>query len=250
MAAPHVAGVVALCIDEADADGPCEGKPPAEVITHMRSDAGDYNNANPEYGFCRDPNNAPLSSRYYGFLTRPVSSLALPLPPLDCGSSASSDPEPSPPPSDSDPPPEGEPPADSDPPPENEPPADSDPPLEGEPPPTDEGQPISNQFRFGKVNRNLRRGIARLIVRVPGPGRVIVRPNKRVRRFARRAGEPGAVAVRVRPRGKAQRRVSRRRCERSDKRRLRVRVRARVTYRPTGGAPRTKQRRVRLVRRC
>jgi hypothetical protein len=125
--------------------------------------------------------------------------------------------------------------------------------------------PISNQFSFGGLSRNLNRGIARLAVRVPGPGRVVLRRTKQVRRAVRRvtgdgggAGLAGArvaqsasvVRLPVRPRGKAQRRISKRRCARSGKRRLAVRVRARVTYRPVGGAPRTQQRRVRLVRRC
>jgi hypothetical protein len=133
-------------------------------------------------------------------------------------------------------------------------------PAPPEPTPPNGDQPISNQFSFGKVNLNRKRGIARLIVRVPGPGRVALRRTKRVRRAVTRveaarwatgsAQATKRAKLRVRPRGKAQRRVSNRRCKRSGKKRLRVRVRARVTYRPTGGAPRTKQRRVRLVKRC
>ncbi len=70
MASPHMAGVVALCIDEAGVAGPCKGMTPAQVIAHVRSDAQSYNNANPNYGFEGDPISNPVTGFYYGFLTR------------------------------------------------------------------------------------------------------------------------------------------------------------------------------------
>jgi hypothetical protein len=39
------------------------------VISFLRTDAANYNNAHLAYGFNGDPNN-PIGSRYYGFLTR------------------------------------------------------------------------------------------------------------------------------------------------------------------------------------
>lgn len=65
MASPHMAGTVALCI----ASGPCSGLSPVSIITKMRADAANYNNANINYGFYGDPIE-PISGRYYGYLTR------------------------------------------------------------------------------------------------------------------------------------------------------------------------------------
>ncbi|HEV2766499.1 MAG TPA: S8 family serine peptidase, partial [Acidimicrobiales bacterium] len=50
MAAPHVAGVVALCLGEAGAAGPCSGLKPAQVIAKVRSDAAAHNTPANGYG--------------------------------------------------------------------------------------------------------------------------------------------------------------------------------------------------------
>jgi hypothetical protein len=75
MATPHVAGVVALCIDEAGVEGECAGLDPDQVIDHVRADAEAYNEAEHPcagnalgYGFLGDPLNQP-GDAYYGFLT-------------------------------------------------------------------------------------------------------------------------------------------------------------------------------------
>jgi len=70
MAAPHISGVVALCVNESGVDGPCASMTPAQTITYLRSDAQTYNNANPNYGFTNDPISNPIAGVYYGFLTR------------------------------------------------------------------------------------------------------------------------------------------------------------------------------------
>ncbi len=60
MASPHVAGLVALCID-----GPCGGMTPSDIITTLRTDAA----LQPaSYGFTDDPS-SPNGSRYYGYLS-------------------------------------------------------------------------------------------------------------------------------------------------------------------------------------
>ena len=66
MAAPHVAGSVALCLNEGGASGPCSG-PPAQVIQQMRSRAEDHLAANAGFGFTGDPSD-PVSGRYFGHL--------------------------------------------------------------------------------------------------------------------------------------------------------------------------------------
>jgi subtilisin family serine protease len=60
MASPHVAGLVARCIDA----GPCAGMTPAEIIAKLRSDAA----ARPaDDGFAGDTHR-PLNGKYYGNL--------------------------------------------------------------------------------------------------------------------------------------------------------------------------------------
>ena len=60
MASPHVAGLVARCIDA----GPCAGLAPAQIIAKLRDDAA----ARPAgSGFFGDPNQ-PVESRVYGHL--------------------------------------------------------------------------------------------------------------------------------------------------------------------------------------
>lgn len=64
-AAPHAAGVVALCA----ANGACAGLTPRQIIQKLRADAEVYTRANPSWGFTGDPTR-PVTGRYYGFLTR------------------------------------------------------------------------------------------------------------------------------------------------------------------------------------
>ena len=64
-AAPHVAGTVALCLDDAGVAGPCAGLPPDQVIQRVRADAsGAGTLAN---GFAGDPLR-PLGGRTGGWL--------------------------------------------------------------------------------------------------------------------------------------------------------------------------------------
>jgi CSLREA domain-containing protein len=107
------------------------------------------------------------------------------------------------------------------------------------PPPPPPPPPVSNNFTFGKLKLNRRRGIAFLFVRVPGAGRVVLRGPK-VRRVVRNPRGAARVRLPIRARPKVRRRLLRT---------GRIRTRVRVTYRPTGGTPRTKTRRVRLIKK-
>jgi subtilisin family serine protease len=60
MASPHVAGLVARCIDA----GPCAGMTPAQIIAKLRSDAA---SRPADQGFSGDPNH-PIDGKYYGNL--------------------------------------------------------------------------------------------------------------------------------------------------------------------------------------
>ncbi len=67
MATPHVAGVVALCLGEADATGPCSGLTPAQVRQRVQADAEARTLGTGGYGFAGDPLR-PVSGRSYGYL--------------------------------------------------------------------------------------------------------------------------------------------------------------------------------------
>jgi hypothetical protein len=105
-----------------------------------------------------------------------------------------------------------------------------------------------NRFRFVKLRRNLRKGTAVLVVRVPGAGGVRLAKNRKLRGAGVRARKAGNVKLRIRPRGKPRRRLARR-SRKGRKKVARLRVKARVTYRPAGGSPRTKVKRFKLVRK-
>jgi subtilisin family serine protease len=62
-AAPHVAGAVALCLDDGGIAGPCAGLSPADIVQRLRADAaGAATTAN---GFNGDPLR-PVTGRFYG----------------------------------------------------------------------------------------------------------------------------------------------------------------------------------------
>ncbi len=64
MASPHVAGLVARCIDA----GPCAGKSPAEIIAKIKSDADARPAAS---GFMGDPHK-PVPNKFYGSLVNDI----------------------------------------------------------------------------------------------------------------------------------------------------------------------------------
>ena len=67
MAAPHVAGSVALCLGSDASPGPCAGLTPAQVIDRMRADAAAHAAEVPAFGFLGDLA-TPAVGRFYGSL--------------------------------------------------------------------------------------------------------------------------------------------------------------------------------------
>jgi subtilisin len=67
MAAPHVAGSVALCLGTATLPGPCAGLSPTDIVAKMRADADARSAAGRFYGFAGDLLR-PLAGRIYGSL--------------------------------------------------------------------------------------------------------------------------------------------------------------------------------------
>ena len=65
MATPHVAGTVALCINDNGVSGPCAGLTVAQKVQKIRTDAQAH--ATLANGFNGDPNHL-VAGRYYGYL--------------------------------------------------------------------------------------------------------------------------------------------------------------------------------------
>ena len=68
--APHVAGAVALCLNDGGVAGPCAGLTPAQVASKVRSDAATA--ATAANGFVGDPLH-PVTGKYYGYLVNALS---------------------------------------------------------------------------------------------------------------------------------------------------------------------------------
>jgi subtilisin family serine protease len=64
-AAPHVAGTVALCLNDGGVAGPCSSLTPAQIIAKVRSDAAA--SATSANGFVGDPLH-PITGKYFGYL--------------------------------------------------------------------------------------------------------------------------------------------------------------------------------------
>ncbi len=97
----------------------------------------------------------------------------------------------------------------------------------------------SNRFRFGKIKRNRRNGTARLQIKVPGPGVLVLR-GKKVRYVKHKATKAGSTFLTVRPKI---------RLNKALKRRHHVKVKVRVTFTPTGGKTSAKSKSLKLIRR-
>ena len=108
----------------------------------------------------------------------------------------------------------------------------------GGPPPN--GDAISNEFSFGKVKKNRKRGTAKLTVNVPGGGELELAKSKKVKAAGKRAEAPGDVRLPIKPKGKAKRKLNDR---------GKAKVKAAVTFTPDGGEPNIQSKRVRLVKR-
>ena len=92
----------------------------------------------------------------------------------------------------------------------------------------------SNQFTLGKLKRNLAKGTAKLMVKVPGPGTLTLRGKGLVRR-RRTVSAAGAVKLLLKAKGSKQKKLNAT---------GRVRVKPRITFTPTGGGARTKTKKV------
>lgn len=85
--------------------------------------------------------------------------------------------------------------------------------------------------------RNTKTGTAKLRVRLPGPGELLLDKTKRVRADTDEVPGAGKVWLKVRPRPRAKSQLA-------DTGKLKVN--AQVTYTPTGGEPNTESKNVKL----
>jgi hypothetical protein len=90
----------------------------------------------------------------------------------------------------------------------------------------------SNSFRLSKPRLHKRRGTATLVAKLPGAGKLVLK-GRRIHRRVKEPTDAGKRKLGVKPTGKKRRKL--RRCGTAS-------VKAKVTYTPTGGGPRTKTR--------
>jgi hypothetical protein len=98
---------------------------------------------------------------------------------------------------------------------------------------------VSNRIRFNRLKLNRRNGTAVLFVKVPGPGRVVLK-GRGVRRVARSTQRAKRVRLPIKPKVRLRHFV---------KRHGKARIRVEVTFWPVGGEPRTIEKAVVLRRK-
>ena len=93
---------------------------------------------------------------------------------------------------------------------------------------------------FVKVKKNMRKGTARLTVKVPGPGELDLAKTKKVKAAEESAFAAGTENLLVKARGKARKKLNAK---------GKVTVNAKVTYTPEGGEPpNTESKKINLIR--
>jgi 6-phosphogluconolactonase (cycloisomerase 2 family) len=101
----------------------------------------------------------------------------------------------------------------------------------------------SNEFSFGKVKRNKRKGTAKLTIEIAeGPGELELAKTKKVKADDEAVEADGAAEdkLKIKPKGKARKRLGKK---------GKAKVKAEVTYTPDGGQPNTASKRIRLIKR-
>jgi hypothetical protein len=105
--------------------------------------------------------------------------------------------------------------------------------------------PPSNQFKFGHLTRNEKRGTAKLTVIVPGPGTLTLtgkglanqRPALRARVLGKAVSTAGKVKLLVKAKAKKKKKLNQT---------GKAKVKAKVTYTPTGGTAHVERKKITL----
>jgi hypothetical protein len=98
----------------------------------------------------------------------------------------------------------------------------------------------SSEFGFGEVDKNRKKGTAKLAVEVPQAGALELDQTKKVKGATADAACNGEVSLPVKARGKTKRKL---------KRKGKAKVKAKVTFEPTGGDPTTHAEKVKLKKK-
>lgn len=100
--------------------------------------------------------------------------------------------------------------------------------------------PPSNDFSFGKLKRNKRKGTAKLTVNLPGPGDVELAATRKLKGAAKRAEVQGSLKLKLTPKKGQRAKLAKK---------GKAKVQAKVTYTPDKGDPNTKTKKVKLKRK-
>ena len=98
--------------------------------------------------------------------------------------------------------------------------------------------PPSNLFSISAKRLNRSKGTATLIVSVPGPGQLVL-SGKGIKKQRKNASAAGKVNVKVISTGKKKRELEGTGA---------VKVKAKITFTPTGGSPNSKTTKIRLIK--
>jgi Glucose / Sorbosone dehydrogenase len=110
-----------------------------------------------------------------------------------------------------------------------------------QPPPPPPSEPLpSNDFSFGRLKKNKKKGIAKLTVKLPGSGELQLAKTKKVKADNEVAEDEGKEKLQVKPKGKAKKALNRK---------GKAKVKAEVTYTPEGGEPNNESKTVGLKKR-
>ena len=113
------------------------------------------------------------------------------------------------------------------------------PPPGGGTPPPGGGTP-PNDFSFGKVKKNKRKGTAKLTVNVPGVGELDLAKTKKVKADDESAEDAGKENLLIKSKGKAKKKLNKK---------GKAKVKAEVTFTPDGGEPNTQSKKIKLKKR-
>lgn len=115
------------------------------------------------------------------------------------------------------------------------------------PPPGDDGPDTrpdptspSNQFKFGKLKLNKKKGTATLEVKVPSPGKVLLKGTRSVKGAKKTAKAGTTVKLTIKTKGKSAKTL---------RKRGKAKVKATVTFTPNGGTSKSRSRQIKLLRK-
>jgi YVTN family beta-propeller protein len=104
-------------------------------------------------------------------------------------------------------------------------------------------QPLSvkapNNFKFGKLTRNKKKGTAKLRIKLPSPGKIAL-SGKKVKPVRRSAKQASTITLNIRPKPKAKKQLAKKGS---------AKIRIKVKFTPTGGKARTKGKTVKLIKK-